>query len=288
MHSILVTGATGTVGRQVVDRLRRRDVPVRALVRDRQRAVAVLGPDVELAVGDFSDARSLRAAVDGVDQMYLACANHPLQVSWESAAVDAAAAAGVRRIVKLSALDSAVGSPVAFADAHGRIAAHLAVRGVEHVLLKPTFSMANLLGAAASVQQADAIVLPAAGAKIAMIDPGDVAEVAAAVLADPAHNERSYLLTGPEAVTFDDVAAQLSDVLGRRIGFMAVPDDAALAQLVSSGAPEWFAKNLVAQFGLLRSGTQAETWDDVRVLTGREPRSVAAFLRDHAGAFEGR
>ncbi len=285
MNRILVTGATGTVGSHLVALLRQRNVPVRAFVRDRDKATTMLGPDVELAVGDFGDPGSLRTAMNGADQMYLACGNHPLQVQWETAAIDAAAAAGVRRIVKLSAIDAEIGSPVAFADAHGHIEAHLSARGVDHVLLKPTFNMMNLLGATDSVRQADAIFLPAAGAKVAMIDPRDIAEVAAVSLTSDGHDGRSYELTGPEAITFDDVAEQLSSVLGRSVGFVPVPDDAALAQLVGAGAPEWFATNLVTQFGLLRSGTQAEARDVVRVLTGREPRSVAEFLRDHEGAF---
>lgn len=285
MNRILVTGATGTVGSHVVRLLRQRGASVRAFVRDRDRATRTLGPDVDAAVGDFGDAGSLRAALDGVEQVFLACANHPLQVRWETAVIDAAARAGVRRIVKLSALDAEIGSPVAFADAHGLIEAHLAARDVDHVLLKPAFVMANLLGAADSVRQAGAIFLPGEGAKIAMIDPRDVAEVAAAVLTSDGHERRSYPLTGPVAVTFDDVAEHLAAVLGRPVGFVPVPDDAALAQLVGTGAPEWFATNLVTQFGLLRRGTQAEALDVVRVLTGREPRSVAEFLHDHAGAF---
>jgi uncharacterized protein YbjT (DUF2867 family) len=282
---VLVTGATGSVGRHVVAALQRRGVAVRALVRDPARAAELLGPDVELARGDFADPPSLRAALAGVERAYLACGNHPAQAEWETAFVDAAAAAGVRRIVKLSALDAQIGSPVAFADAHGRIERHLRASGVGHVLLKPAFNMANLLAAADGIHQAGAVFLPAAGAKVAMVDPRDVAEVAAVALTTDGHEGRAYELTGPAAVSFDEVAAALSDVLGRPVGFVAVPDEAAVGQLVGAGAPEWFATNVVAQFALLRRGTQADVRDVVRVLTGREPRPVAGFLRDHAAGF---
>jgi uncharacterized protein YbjT (DUF2867 family) len=284
-NTVLVTGATGTVGRHLVAELRRRGTAVRALVRDPQRAAGILGPDVELAVGDFTDPASLRAALPGVDRVHLACANHPDQVAWETAMIDAAAAAGVGRIVKLSALDAGIGSPVAFADAHGRIERHLRASGVPHVLLRPTFAMTNLLAAAAGVRQAGAIFLPGSGAKIAMIDPRDVAAVAAVALTTDGHDGRTYELTGPAAVTFDEVAAELSAALDRPVGFVPVPDDAALAQLVGAGVPEWYAAGVVAQFGLLRAGTQADVRDVVRVLTGREPRSLGQFLREHAGAF---
>jgi uncharacterized protein YbjT (DUF2867 family) len=283
--TILTVGATGTVGRHLVPQLRSRGLSVRALVRDRARAAELLGPDVDLAVGDLGDRGSLGAAVDGIDAVYLACANHPAQTAWENALIDAAAAAGVRRIVKLSAIDVAVGSPVAFADAHGRIGEHLRASGVDHVLLKPTFMMTNLLGAADGVRQAGAVFLPGAGAKIAMIDPRDVADVAAVALTGDVARELE--LTGPAAVTFDDVADELSAVTGRSIGFVPVPDEAAVAQLVGAGAPEWFATNLVTQFGLLRQGAQAQPRDTVRQVLGREPRSLAAFVRDHAAVFAG-
>jgi uncharacterized protein YbjT (DUF2867 family) len=145
--------------------------------------------------------------------------------------------------------------------------------------------MTNLLTAAEGVRQAGAIFLPGAGAKLAMIDPRDIADVAAVALSEPV--ARELVLTGPEVVTFDDVAAELSAVTGRRIGFVPVPDDAAMGQLVAAGVPEWFATNLVAVFGMLRQGIQAQTRSTVRDVLGREPRSLAAFVRDHAAAFTG-
>jgi uncharacterized protein YbjT (DUF2867 family) len=281
---VLVTGATGTVGRHLVHLLRRRGVPVRAFVRDPGRAADVLGPDVDLAVGDLDDRSSLDAAMAGVDRVFLASANHPRQVAWETTAIDAATDAGVRHVVKLSAHGAAIGSPVAFGDAHGRVEEYLRGRGVAHVVLRPGFYLTNLLGAADGVRYG-VLALPAAGARIAMIDPRDVAQVAAAVLTGSGHDGRTYDLTGPEAVTGDDVARELSALLGRRIDFVAVPDEAATAQLVAEGVPEWFATNTVAVFGQLRRGAQSEACDVVRALTGRDPRSVADFLADHASAF---
>jgi uncharacterized protein YbjT (DUF2867 family) len=95
----------------------------------------------------------------------------------------------------------------------------------------------------------------------------------------------AYELTGPDAVTFEEAAEQLSTVLGRPIAFVLVPDDAAITQLVGAGVPEWFATNLVTQFRLLRQDSQAYVQDAVRVVTGREPRTIGRFLHDHAVAF---
>src|SRR4051794_32045908 len=118
--TVLVTGATGVAGSAVVHSLLERGVPVRAFVRDAATAHARLGGAVELTVGDLADHAAVRAALVGVEQLVLSCADDPRRVGWESAAIDAAAGAGVRRIVKLSSIGAAPGSPVAFWDWHGR------------------------------------------------------------------------------------------------------------------------------------------------------------------------
>jgi uncharacterized protein YbjT (DUF2867 family) len=285
MSKILVTGATGNVGSGVVRDLRGRGLPVRAFVRDAGKAAAMFGDGVELVPGDFGDAASVRRAVDGVDALFLACANDPRQVEYETGVVDAARQAGVRRIVKLSALGAEVGSPVAFWDWHGRIEEHLRASGLPTVVLRPAFSMANLLGSAEQVRQTGSLFAPAAGARVAMIAPGDVAAVAAAALAEEGHDGRTYTLTGPEAITFERVAEDLSAAVGRPVRFVPVPDEAARQALVETGMPEFVAGQIVAVFGFLRQGLQDRTTGVVRATTGREPHGFARFARDHAGLF---
>jgi len=118
-----------------------------------------------------------------------------------------------------------------------------------------------------------------------MIDPRDVAATAAAVLSGDGHEGRTYLLTGPEAVSFGDVAQALSLGTGRPIAYVDVPEDAARAGLVSAGMPHWLVTQLIGAFALARAGGYLETSDSVRALTGRSPRTVAQFAQDHAGAF---
>lgn len=284
--TVLITGATGTIGSEIVRGLARRGVTVRALVRDSERASALLGLEAELTQGDFADTAALAHAVQGVNQVFLSSPNHPEQAAWESAVIDAACAAGVRRIVKLSALGAEVGSEVAFWDAHGRIEEHLRSTGVRSVLLKPTFYMSGVLACAQTVRQAGAVFLPGAGAKVAMVNPADVAEAAVAMLVEgDRHDGKSYQLTGPEALTFDDVAAGISTVAGRTVAFVPVSDQAAYDQLVGAGLPEWFASNLVKLFELLRAGAGAHVTDDVHRLTGRPARTLTDFLQRHAPAF---
>jgi uncharacterized protein YbjT (DUF2867 family) len=248
-------------------------------------APRLLGAGVALGVGDFGDHAALPAAVDGVERAFLACANHPQQVPWETAVVDAAATAGVRHIVKLSAFGAQISSPVAFLDANGRIEQHLRDSGVAWTILRPTFLMSNLLRGAGGVRSEDAFLVPGAGAKIALVDPRDVAEVAAVVLTGAGHDGRHYDLTGPESVTFEDVAEHLSAVLGRRIDFVDLSDAQATTRFTAAGAPPWYVANVVALFDILRRGRQEEVRDTVGTLSGRAPRSSRQYLHDHAGAF---
>jgi uncharacterized protein YbjT (DUF2867 family) len=171
MQNILVTGATGNVGSRVVQELRERSVLVRAFVRDPGKAAAMLGEKVELAVGDFGDPGSIQAALDGVDGVFLACSNQPRQVEYEQRVIDVAEEMGVRRIIKLSALGAEIGSPVAFWDWHARIEVHLRACGVPFVILRPTFSMANLLASAGAVQYTRKLFMPVGDAKVSMYPP---------------------------------------------------------------------------------------------------------------------
>jgi uncharacterized protein YbjT (DUF2867 family) len=282
---VLVTGATGNVGSRVVHELRERGVTVRAFVRDPAEATAMLGDDIELAVGDFGDPGSIHRATEGVDGVFLACSNQPRQVEFEARVIDAAEEMGVRRIVKLSARGTEVGSPVAFWDWHAQIQDRLRRSGVPAVILRPSFSMANLFASAGTVQYTGKLFVSAGDAGISMIHPQDVAAVASVALIEDGHEGETYTLTGPRAITFGEVAGYLSEAVGREIEYLNVPDEAALQGLTEQGLLEFVAAQIVTVFGVLRGGAQERTTDTVRSLTGLEPRGFAEFVSDHALLF---
>jgi uncharacterized protein YbjT (DUF2867 family) len=227
MSSVLVTGATGNVGSHLVQELRRRGVPARAFVRDPGRARA----DIELAVGDYGEPSTIAVALDGIDRVFLACANSPRQVEYEANVIDAAATAGVRRIVKMSTVGADPDAEGRFAAWHGQAEQAVEGSGVPAVILRSSYHMTNVLVFAESIRGAGKIFAPVDDAKIAMIDRRDLAAVAALVLTEDGHDGRTYLLTGSEAITYRDVAVQLSEVIGKPVEFVDVPDEAALAGL---------------------------------------------------------
>jgi uncharacterized protein YbjT (DUF2867 family) len=282
---ILVTGATGTAGSQVVRALLEQHVGVRAFVRDPGKARRLFGDAVELAHGDFADPGSLRAALHGVERLVLSGADDPRRVEWETGAIDLAVAAGVHRIVKLSSLAAEPGSPVAFWDWHGQIEQHLRSCGAPSVIVRSSFYMSNLLAGAEQVANEGRLYAPAGKARIAMIDPCDVGAVVAAVLTSDGHDGRTYVVTGPAAVTYAEVAEALSAVTRRPVEFVDVPEDDARRGMVEMGLPDFVARQICAVFAEARKGVASRATPAFEALTGRAPRDVGAFLREQASLF---
>jgi uncharacterized protein YbjT (DUF2867 family) len=267
--TVLVTGATGNVGSAVVGALQRRGLPVRAFVRDPERAPA----GVEVAVGDFGDPASLRRALAGVSRVFLSSANGQDQVAHEAAVIDACAAAGVELIVKVSTLGADPASPLPGAAWQGRCEAYLRASGVPAVVLAAGFFMTNVLGAV----QDGRLLAPAGEGRIAMIDPRDIGEVGAAVLSAGDHAGRTYRVTGPAAIGYREAATALG------LAYVDLPAAAAREGLTAAGLPDWLVHQLDGVFTLVRLGALEEVTDTVRVLTGRDARSFAEFAREHAG-----
>ena len=266
---ILVTGATGKAGSEVVRALLGRGERVRAFVRDPEKARGLFGSEAEVVLGDFADPQSVRAALHDVQQLVLSCADDPRRVEWETSTIDVAATAGVRRILKLSSIEAEPGAPVAFWDWHGQVERHLQRSAVAAIVLRSSVYMSNVLAGADQVAGEGRLYAPAGAARIAMIDPRDVGTAAAAVLTTADHDGRTLVLTGPAAITYADVARELGAATGRDVSFIDVPDEGARQQLVLSGLPDAMAGEIVKLFGMLRQGVAERVTETVESLTGR-------------------
>ena len=282
---ILVLGATGHTGSEVVRALLERGQDVRVLVRDAAKSQRLFGDAVESAIGDLADPATVRAAMRGATTVFLSTADDPRRVAWETSAIDAAAAAGVRRIVKLSSIVAAPGAPVCFWDWHGRVERHLSASGVPAIFLRSNFYMSNVLASAAQVAAEGRLYAPAGAARIAMVDPRDVGAAAAAVMTGSRHEGRTYFLTGPEAITYAQVAGELSAATGSPIEFVDVPDEAARQELIGAGLPGFVAEAIVGVFAQARQGATERVTAAIESLTGSPARDFACFARDHAQVF---
>jgi uncharacterized protein YbjT (DUF2867 family) len=284
MTTVLVTGAAGTIGSRLLRLLQRHDLTVRALVRDPGRAPAPR-PGLDVVVGDFARPASIRSALAGADAVFLLCGNVPEQVQYECTVIDEAARAGVGRIVKQSARGADPASPVAYWRWHALIEQHLEQSSVPSVVLRPSFLMTNLLAAADQVRGQGMLVAPAGTARISMIDPSDVAAVAAVALTGDGHVGHTYVLSGPDALDYGQVAAALTEVTGSAVRYTDVPPEVAQRALIDAGVPPFAAAQVVTVFDALRGGAQAATTDTVPTLLGRAAVPFAEFARQHAHLF---
>ncbi len=282
---IVVTGATGNIGSRVVAELATAGIPCRAFVRDRAKAAAVLGGRAAVAVGDFADRASVRAAVADADAVVVSSGNDPRQAEYEANVIDAIAAASRCPVIKISSVGADPASPAAFVAWHGRSEAHLRASGLPATVLRANFFMSNLLASADTLARGGALAAPAGGARIAMVDPRDIAACVCSVLTQPGHRGETYELSGPEALTYHQVADTLASVLGRPVEFLDAPETAVRDGLLSCGMPEWFADGFLSLFAELRRGIAATVTTTVADLTGRPPLSLATFIHDHAELF---
>lgn len=280
---ILVTGATGTVGRPLILELKERRAAFRILTRDPNKALNCLG-DVECAVGDVSRPETVTKALAGVEAAFLLSPLDPELPSWEAGFARAARKAGVKRLVKLSALGADPRSPAAIAHWHGEAEEEVKRAGVPFVLLRPAAFYQNLLSEAASIRRG-VLRAPMGSARLAMVDARDVGVAAAAALASPALEGETLTLTGPAPLSYAEAAATLAKVLGRPVAYTDVPADLAQKGMAGAGMPPWLADALGGLTESFRDGKADLAADGVQRACGREPISFERFARDHAAAF---
>jgi uncharacterized protein YbjT (DUF2867 family) len=280
---ILVTGATGTTGRELVRMLRDAGSRVRAFVRDAERGRLVLGDGVDLAVGDFDDADALRAAVEGVGRVYVLTPPHPQQAEWERAVVFAARDAGVGHVVKHSLLGAADDSPMQAARQHRASEREVEASGLAFTILRPNFFHQTFAG---GMVVQGSMFTAAGDGRVSFVDARDVAAAAVTVLTgDDGHEGRTYVLTGPQSLTFAEAAAVIGEETGRAVQHVDVPAEQLAAGMAQAGVPEWLARDVAALQTVYAGGGGDAVTDDVRTLTGRDPRSLRDFVREHADSF---
>jgi uncharacterized protein YbjT (DUF2867 family) len=270
------------VGGQAARGLVAAGLRVRALVRDASRAGP---PGAEIVVGSFEDDASLARAVDGVETMLLAGRDGPDAVSQHRRVLEHARRAGVSHIVKLSAIGATAASPIALMREHEEVDALVRTSGARWTLLKPHLYMQNLLRAADEVRRAGVLSAPMGEGRYPLVDTRDVGAVTAAVLADPAaHAGATYPLTGPRALVYDDVAAAIAVVAGRRVEYEAVDPGVFEERLLAAGLPARRAFDL-AHIAAAYTGKDYDVSPALASLLGRAPRSLPEFLADHGDAF---
>lgn len=286
---ILITGGTGTTGREIIAELQRLGATgVRALVRDAGRASFIREAGFETAEGDFDRPETLDAALAGVERALLLTPPSPKTFEFQRDFIEASKRAGVRRVVKFSAFGADADAPEGFGKWHGQAEDYLKQSGLAWTMLQPNFFMQNLLGQAQQIAAEGRIYQPVGDAKASFIDVRDIAAVAARALVEDGHEGKSYVLTGPEALSYADVAAKLSNAAGRQITYVPITPEQFRQGALAAGLPEWLVGALERLNEIFAAGYAAEVTDSVRAVGQKEPTTFDQFARDNAQAFKGR
>jgi uncharacterized protein YbjT (DUF2867 family) len=279
---IAVAGATGRVGSALIASLASEPLDLVALTRNPN--VEGLPAGATIAAVDFDAPSTLDEALRGADRLFLAHGTSPRQVANEIALIDAAVAAGVGQIVKLSTM----GPPSRLhpMDWHMQIEAHLATVDIGYTVLRPS-TFVDILARAGTPVADDAWGGAAGSGVVNLIDTCDVADAARVALLDDAHptSQRVYHLTGPRAVSMPEVAEEISKLLGRTVTYQQRSPAEQREKLLASGLSEFVTDVLLGLDRLFYQSVMAETTTTFKALTGREPRSVAGWLAENISKF---
>jgi uncharacterized protein YbjT (DUF2867 family) len=285
---ILVTGATGKIGTQVVNQLSQAGAKVRALVRNPQKAASLQQPNVDIATGDLKKSETLAGPLKGIDHVLLVSSPEPEQVQLQHNLIEAAKRSGVEHIVKISAVGASLNSNCRFLRWHAQTEQELKDSGIAYTLLQPGMFAQNALMFAPSIAAQGSFSMPSGDARMGFVDVRDIAAVAVKTLMEPGHQGKTYVVTGPEALSYGQVAEKLSTALGKKITFVNASPEEFKKGALAIGMPEWLVDALNELYGWVREGGAAVVTDVVARVAGKPPISFDQFAREHAEAFRGR
>jgi uncharacterized protein YbjT (DUF2867 family) len=280
---ILVTGATGTIGRDVAKRLSEKGVSVRAAVRDQAKARRQFGSNIALAPFDFENEKTFSGALEGVEKVFLLPPLLPNQLAVMNAFVDAAKRAGVRHIVKLSAIGADDEKRPTAIKGHAANEQHIRESGVAFTFLRPNSFMQNFF--TYFPPRNGAIYLPWGNGTASFVDTRDIASVAAKVLTSDGHEGKIYTLTGPATLGIADIARILSEMTGREFKYVDVPEAAARDGMLQARVPPWQVDLVMELHAVNKQNRWSAVTSDIEKITGNPPTDFAQFARDHADKF---
>jgi NAD(P)H dehydrogenase (quinone) len=289
-YVILVTGATGQVGYHLMEELADAGAEATAMVRVEAKAADLPGSPQHVVAS--LDAPPAVEVLQAFDRVFLLSPAHEGQVELETIFIDALVAAGHRPHVVKVALDGFQDpdSDVRFMRTHRQIAVHLDATGLPVTYLAPNLFMENLLEAADTIRDQGTIFAPAGQGRIGFVSASDVARVAARILTEDGsgHEDQTYVLTGPEALSYADVAARVSAVFAREVDYDDLAEALAKEQMQASGLSPWQVDGNLELFDWIRHGATDSVTSTVRDLTGDNPQTIEDWLSEMRAAFVGR
>ena len=279
MNKILVTAATGNTGSEVVKQLSGQGLQFKAMVRNPSKQGVLSG--VEWIEGSFSDINSLSNAFSDIDSIYVAMPPHPENEGWIQNIISAAQLAKVKHIVKLSGMGAHIEAGSEIIRVHAKTDELIKASGVAYTLLQPNSFYQNTFTALSTIKGEGAIYLPLGDSKQSFSDIRDVAAVAIKALTESGHKNKTYRLSGPEALSFYDIAKKMGAAIGKEVTYIPISVEQMNAAMLDMGVPEWSADKISEIFGWFAQGGYETVTLDIENVLGRKPYSFDNFINEY-------
>lgn len=277
------------MGREVVKQLSMQDgdIRVRAGVHSVIKGENLKRlPGVEIVEMDFEDQESLHAAFTHADKVFLITPFAKDQVHMAKTLVDEASKAGVKHIVKLSAMGADAEPGIQLGRWHREIEKYIEDSGIAYTFLRPSSFMQNFVNYSAdNIKSEGKIYMPTGDGQVGYIDVRDIAAVGVEALTGEGHEGQVYELTGPEAISHQDAAHIISEVTGKKVMYVDVPADDARQAMISQGSPEWMADAMLELYQVYKAGYSNQVFDSVQAVTNRKPHTFRQFVQDYKECF---
>ncbi|NMG10317.1 SDR family oxidoreductase [Brasilonema sp. UFV-L1] len=283
---ILVTGATGTNGYEILKQLSTTDAQVRAFVRNPKKALMLKELGVEVVIGDFNEPETLNAALKDVEKALLLSTPDLQQVKLQSNFIKAAKHSGIRHIVKFSALGANLNAPAAILKWHGQTEKQLEETGISFTHLRPNVFMQNILRVAQTIATQRIFSDRVGDAKFSLVDVRDIAAVAVKVLTEEGHEGKVYSITGPEVLSFGEVAEKLSIAIEEKVTYVSVSPEEYKKRRLETGVQEWFVDAVNEIYSYYSEGMGMIVTNVVAEVARKQPISFDQFAKDYAQSFK--
>jgi uncharacterized protein YbjT (DUF2867 family) len=289
-ESILVTGASGNIGSEVVKELLSDapDVSIKAAIHSSQNVKKVKSDArVKVIQIDYNESETVREALKGVDKLFLLTPDVPNAADFASNVVIEAKKAGIKQIVKQSVMRADLEADVGTMRLHRQVEKFIEQSGIPFTFLRPNEFMQNFINFhSPSIKENNAFYLPLEDAKVSLVDVRDIAAVAVKSLIDEdKHKNKTYLITGPEALSYHEVAEILSNATGRKISYVNISEEEARAAMKEIGMNDWLINTVSELSEYFRKGKASEISPAVEEVTGNKPISFSEFANDYVDAF---
>jgi len=276
-NTVLVTGATGSIGSLLIPELVKSGVSVHAFVRNATKAAHLSAQGVILFEGEFSDQQALNRATEGVDAVLAITPANPLAVEQGEAILKAALNAGTPYYLRISAIGAASDAPTANGRFHYQSDQTLIASGLPYTILRPHFFMQNLFASVETIKTEGNMYWGVGDGKIGMIDIRDIVDSCVSLLLRGGHEGKIYTPTGPATLSFHDIAGIIAKSLNKSVQYVPVSIESVGASLKEIGLNEWDAQLMMDYSRAYASGWGDFVNDDVKTITGQLPRSFAQF-----------